>query len=86
MYLPLTSALLRWLQLSPFSPLDSDQPALPHLAVPVSEEQLRHPHGSQDLNNLGNFSPYHDAPKFPGLSADLPDDCVVDQVILVSSA
>ena len=34
--------------------------------------------------HLAVLSPYHDAPNVPGVSVNLPDDCTVDQVILVS--
>lgn len=83
MYLPLgSSTLLHFLQL-PLSLLNSDQP---NLNPTVHDGQLvDHHHGRKDLNNnLGNIAPYHDAPVVPGVSSDLPDDCTVDQVILVS--
>ncbi|KAN0100054.1 Histidine phosphatase superfamily [Tylopilus felleus] len=35
------------------------------------------------LNDLANLSPYHDAPAVPGVYVSLPDDCTVDQVILL---
>ena len=35
--------------------------------------------------NLATLSPYHDAPNVPGVSVNLPHDCTVDQVIVVSS-
>ena len=85
MYLPLSSTLLRWLQISSFSPPRPDIP-VSHSVTPVSDEQLWYNHDSKDLNNLGNLSPYHDAPGVSGVSVDLPDDCAVDQIILVSLA
>jgi hypothetical protein len=33
--------------------------------------------------HLGNLSPYSAAPAAPGISADLPADCSVEQVMLV---
>ncbi|KAH0837768.1 phosphoglycerate mutase-like protein [Lanmaoa asiatica] len=82
MYLPLGgSTLLRLLQL-PLSLLNYDQPTL-HSVLPGDSEQFEHHHSCNDLNNLGNISPYHDAPTVPGASLDLPDDCTVDQVILL---
>lgn len=36
-------------------------------------------------DSLGNLSPYHKAPVADGLSEELPADCIVDQVMLVSS-
>lgn len=84
MYLPLgSSTLLHLLQL-PLSLLNSDQQNLNSV---VPDEQLgnhHHHHGRKDLKHFGNLSPYHDAPVVPGVSVDLPDDCSVDQVILVS--
>ena len=56
----------------------------PHTLYIIPDERFGHHHGHK-VNNLGNISPYHDAPTVPGVSADLPDDCTVDQVILVSS-
>ncbi|KAF8136585.1 phosphoglycerate mutase-like protein [Boletus edulis] len=38
---------------------------------------------SEDYKNLATVSPYHDAPNVPGVSVDLPDDCTVDQVIML---
>ena len=35
--------------------------------------------------HLGNLSPYQSAPVPSGMEAALPDDCTVDQVMLVSS-
>lgn len=35
-------------------------------------------------NRLGNLSPYHKAPVPSGVQQDLPVDCTVDQVMLVS--
>ena len=35
--------------------------------------------------HLGNLAPYQDAPVPYGMTADLPDDCAVDQVMLVRS-
>ncbi|KAG9308985.1 histidine phosphatase superfamily [Chiua virens] len=52
--------------------------------VATDEQHLGHCHwceGSKEL--LGNLSPYHDAPAFRGVTADLPGDCKVDQVIVV---
>ena len=73
MYLPFGSAtLLRFLQLPALLP-NFDQP-----------ERLEEHYHRKDLNHLGNISPYHNAPAVPGVSADLPEDCTVDQVILVS--
>lgn len=34
-------------------------------------------------DRLGNLSPYHVAPAVRGVSADLPEDCTVNQVMLV---
>ncbi|KAI9571335.1 phosphoglycerate mutase-like protein [Boletus coccyginus] len=34
-------------------------------------------------HQLGVLSPYRDAPHVPGVSVNLPDDCTVDQVILL---
>lgn len=34
-------------------------------------------------NHLGNLSPYHAASVPQGVSADLPSDCTVEQVMLV---
>ena len=81
MYLPPGSTLLRLLQL-PLSLSNHNQPTL-HSVVP--DEHFGDHHGRKDLNNLGTLSPYHDAPFVHGVSADLPDDCIVDQVILASS-
>ena len=79
MYLPFgSSTLVRLLQL-PLSLPNSAQPT-PHLDSVAPDEQLRKHH-----LNLGNLSPYQDAPTVPRVSADLPDDCTVNQVILVSS-
>lgn len=36
-----------------------------------------------DLNRLAVLSPYHDRAPIPGVRAELPDDCTVDQVMLV---
>ena len=81
MYLPSGSTLLHLLQL-PLSLSNPDQPTL-HFVVP--DEHFGDHHVRKDfVNNLGNLSPYHDAPMVRGVSADLPDDCIVDQVILVS--
>ncbi|KAI9566387.1 phosphoglycerate mutase-like protein [Boletus coccyginus] len=75
MYLPFgSSTLVRLLQL-PLSLPNSAQPA-PNCVVP--DERLREHH-----LNLGNLSPYQDAPTVPRVSVDLPDDCTVDQVILL---
>ena len=72
MYLPLSSTFLYFLQL-PLSPSD-----------PVAfDGQSEAPH--KDYENLAILSPYHDAPNVPGVSVNLPDDCTVDQVIMVSS-
>ena len=74
MYLPFTSpAFLQFLQL-PLLLSNSNQP-----------EQLENRHGRKRINNLGNISPYHKVPSVPGVSADLPNDCTVDQVISASS-
>lgn len=73
MYLPLGSTLLRLLQL-PLSLPKSDQPTLHSESVAPGDQ----------FWDLGNLSPYHDAPPVSGVSQDLPDDCTVDQVILVS--
>jgi acid phosphatase len=81
MYLPLASSILHLLQL-PLSLSDSDQSTLHSVA---SDEHFGDHHHRKDLNNLGNLAPYHDAPTAHRVSADLPDDCTVDQVILVSS-
>ncbi|KAF8435759.1 phosphoglycerate mutase-like protein [Boletus edulis BED1] len=75
MYLP-PESLLRLLQL-PLSLLNSDQPT-PHPEVSDGKH-----HGHKNLNNLGNLSPYHDASTVHGASADLPEDCTIDQVILL---
>ena len=83
MHLPLGSTLLRLLQL-PLPLSNPDQPTL-HSESVVPDEHFVDHHGHKDLNNLGNLSPYHDAPIVRGVSADLPNDCTVDQVILVSS-
>ena len=81
MYLPLESTLLRLLEL-PLSLFSSSDRPTPYSLSPT--EQFGH-HHDHKVNNLGNISPYHDAPTVPGVPADLPDDCTVDQVILVSS-
>ena len=75
MYLPSGLSLLQSLQL-PLSLFtgNSDQSTLHYGDF----------HGREELNSLGNISPYHDAPAVPGVSPDLPGDCTVDQVILVS--
>ena len=83
MYIPLASSILHLLQL-PLSLSDSDQSTLQSV-VPDEHFGDHRRHRREDLNNLGNLSPYHDAPTVRGVSADLPDDCTVDQVILVSS-
>ncbi|KAF7971067.1 hypothetical protein HWV62_22123 [Athelia sp. TMB] len=42
------------------------------------------PSAEQNIyNHLGNLAPYHAAPAVPGIQADLPDDCVVDQLMLM---
>ncbi|KAG6333295.1 hypothetical protein ID866_5791 [Astraeus odoratus] len=38
---------------------------------------------ANNLNRLATLSPYHDRTKPPGVRADLPADCAVDQVILL---
>ena len=38
---------------------------------------------SEKWNRLGNLSPYHKAPVPTGVKEVLPDDCKVDQVMLV---
>lgn len=35
-------------------------------------------------DRLGSLSPYHSAPTVNGVQADLPNDCTVDQIMLVS--
>ncbi|KAJ8519066.1 hypothetical protein ONZ45_g3959 [Pleurotus djamor] len=35
------------------------------------------------VNNLGNLSPYHQAPVPPGLTPSLPSDCQIQQVMLM---
>jgi hypothetical protein len=35
-------------------------------------------------DRLGSLSPYHTAPAIKGVQADLPSDCTVDQIMLVS--
>lgn len=37
-------------------------------------------------NKLGNLSPYHKGPVPHGVSETLPNDCVVDQVMLVRNS
>ncbi|KIJ16939.1 hypothetical protein PAXINDRAFT_168380 [Paxillus involutus ATCC 200175] len=73
MYL-LSSAILSLLQVT-LSPVSAEQTVL------VSDDQ----YGVRrnQWNNLATLSPYHDAPHVPGVSADLPDDCTVDQVMLL---
>ena len=82
MYIPLESTLLRLLPLPLQSLLGSYGPATESI---VPKDQLGHSHGHKHYK-LGNISPYHDAPPFPRVSANLPDDCAVDQVVLVGSA
>jgi hypothetical protein len=36
------------------------------------------------LNHLGSISPYHRAHHASGINSELPSDCAVDQVMLVS--
>ena len=72
MYLPLSSTFLRFLQL-PLSPSNT---------VAFSGQSEAH---HKDYKNLAILSPYHDAPNVSGVYATLPDDCTVDQVIMVSS-
>ena len=36
-----------------------------------------------NVNNLGNLAPYHKAPVPEGVNETLPEDCTVDQVMLV---
>lgn len=36
------------------------------------------------LNHLGSISPYHCAHHVPEVNSELPNDCTVDQVMLVS--
>ncbi|KAG8217723.1 histidine phosphatase superfamily [Butyriboletus roseoflavus] len=69
MYLP----LLHLLQL-PLSRLNPGQP------VAANGQSDSH---HTDYKNLATLSPYHDAPNIPGVSVNLPDDCTVDQVILL---
>ncbi|KAH0827169.1 phosphoglycerate mutase-like protein [Lanmaoa asiatica] len=73
MYLPLSSTFLRFLQL-PLSPSSHKQPVAPN-----GQSEPRH----KDYRNLATLSPYHDAPNVPGVSVNLPDDCTVNQVILL---
>lgn len=35
-------------------------------------------------DRLGSLSPYHTAPAVKGVQADLPSDCTIDQIMLVS--
>ncbi|KAF8559780.1 phosphoglycerate mutase-like protein [Imleria badia] len=37
----------------------------------------------KNYKNLATLSPYHDAPNVPGVSVNLPDDCTVDQVLVL---
>ncbi|KAF9222883.1 phosphoglycerate mutase-like protein [Gyrodon lividus] len=38
---------------------------------------------NNDVNNLGNLSPYHPAPQPDSVKAELPSDCKVEQVVLL---
>ena len=65
-------------------------PFLHLFQLPLPPEQPLAPNGQSgsrhtDSRNLATLSPYRDAPNMPGVSVNLPDDCTVDQVILVSS-
>ncbi|KAH7889355.1 phosphoglycerate mutase-like protein [Phlebopus sp. FC_14] len=42
------------------------------------------PSNRNHFNNLGTLSPYHSGPHVPEVSLNLPSDCTVDQVMLVS--
>jgi hypothetical protein len=74
MYLPLSSTFLHFLRtqlpLSPSNPVALN-----------GQSETYH----KDYKNLAILSPYHDAPNVPGVSVNLPDDCTVDQVVMVSS-
>ncbi|KZP28916.1 phosphoglycerate mutase-like protein [Athelia psychrophila] len=56
-------------------------PLLPLVSAGVSQWP---PSSLQTIyNNLGNLAPYHAAPTVPGIQADLPDDCTIDQLMLM---
>ncbi|KAG9310348.1 histidine phosphatase superfamily [Chiua virens] len=81
MYLPLGSTLIGLLQI-PLLRLDAyGSPA--RSIVPIDQCQDLHGSSRSKLNNLGNLSPYHDGPFDKDVSVNLPDDCTVDQVILL---
>ncbi|KAF9227673.1 phosphoglycerate mutase-like protein [Gyrodon lividus] len=77
MYL-LNPAILSLLQV-PLSPFNAEQAALEYDVAPGDQHGVRR----NDLSNLATLSPYHDAPHVPEVSVDLPDDCTVDQVMLL---
>lgn len=56
----------------------------PVLALGVSAAQLQFGQSSDLYDGLGNLSPYHAAPAVAGVRSSLPDDCTVNQVMLVS--
>jgi hypothetical protein len=58
----------------PLAPLTS---ALTTQSAAESKDPIKWTH-------LGNLSPYHAAPVVQGVKADLPEDCTVNQLMLVN--
>ena len=58
---------------------------LPSTLLHLLQIPLSAPSSHSSRESFAVLSPYHDAPSVPGVSPNLPDDCTVNQVIMVSS-
>ena len=61
-------------------PCEVSYQSLMYLPLHLLQVPLLH---ARSYRNLATLSPYHDAPHVPGVSVILPDDCAVDQAIMV---